>query len=224
MLTSLARFFLCLILLAAITPHASAEPEFVFETGTPEWKGERLDLPPGFAPDLGWTGVEHIRFAPGMFKAGEPDFFSYVLVFLLEPGSDVSESALKRELLVYYRGLSKAVMAGKLPWPDYYRNQAAYHRCVWQPPGMESVDIARETKSLIDQVQSGLRSPQEIATARGRDLEEIYREIKEAKEMAEEMGLEFNLDSISTALANSPSAIEGQGIKEETEDETEETA
>jgi len=113
MLTSLARLFLCTILLAAIAPPAFAEPKFIFETGTPEWKGERLELPPGFAPDLGWTGVEHIRFAPGMFNAEAPDFFSYVIVFLLESGSDVSEAALERETLVYYRGLSKAVMAGK---------------------------------------------------------------------------------------------------------------
>jgi hypothetical protein len=113
MLFPLTRFFLCTFLLAAIAPRAFAEPTFIFETGTPEWKGERLDLPPGFAPDLGWTGVEHIRFAPGMFEAAAPDFFSYVIVFLLEPGSDVTEAALKRETLVYYRGLSKAVMAGK---------------------------------------------------------------------------------------------------------------
>ena len=101
------------LVLTLLSPRAVAEPTFVFETGTPAWKGERLVLPPGFAPDLGWSGVEHIRFAPGMFAAGEPDFFSYVLVFLLEPGSEVSGPALEREMLVYYSGLSKAVMGGK---------------------------------------------------------------------------------------------------------------
>ncbi|MEM6277860.1 MAG: hypothetical protein AAF733_00175 [Verrucomicrobiota bacterium] len=89
------------------------EPAFVFETGSPPWTGERIVLPPDFARDLGWTGVEEIRFAPGMFEAGQPDFFSYILVFLLEPGSDVSEEGLQRELLTYYAGLSKAVMASR---------------------------------------------------------------------------------------------------------------
>jgi len=88
-------------------------PVFVFETGTPAWAGERIPLPPRFAPDLGWTGVEEIRFAPGMFEAGEPGFFSYVLVFLLQPGDDVGREALARELLTYYRGLSAAVMEGR---------------------------------------------------------------------------------------------------------------
>ena len=83
---------------------------FHFETGSPPWTGERIDLPPSFARDLGWNGVEEIRFAPGMFRPGETDFFSYILVFVLEPGADISEEGLKKELLTYYRGLSKAVM------------------------------------------------------------------------------------------------------------------
>jgi hypothetical protein len=88
-------------------------PKFIFDTGTPPWRGERIPLPPSFATDLGWKGVEEIRFAPGMFEAESESFFSYVLVFLLEPGSDISEAGLKRELLTYYRGLSKAVMESK---------------------------------------------------------------------------------------------------------------
>ena len=86
-------------------------PKFFFETGSPPWAGERIPLPPGFARDLGWTGVEEIRFAPGMFKPSESDFFSYILVFALKAGSDISEDGLERELLTYYRGLSKSVMS-----------------------------------------------------------------------------------------------------------------
>lgn len=105
-----------LLLLAGLSPlltARAADPVFQFETGPTAWRGERIELPPGFARDLGWTGVEEIRFAPGMFEAGAPDFFSYILVFHLAPDSDVSEAGLKRELLVYYRGLASAVMAGK---------------------------------------------------------------------------------------------------------------
>lgn len=106
------------ILLAAATPAAPAqdpvaEPRFIFETGDPPWKGERLELPPGFALDLGWKGVEHIRFAPGMFDPAAPDFFSYVIAFLLSADAEVSEEKLEEELLTYYRGLSRAVMDRK---------------------------------------------------------------------------------------------------------------
>ncbi|MBL9153095.1 MAG: hypothetical protein JNK37_11435 [Verrucomicrobiales bacterium] len=104
------------LLTAGPHPGATAEeagPVFVFETGNPPWKGERIPLPPSFAPDLGWKGVEEIRFAPGMFEADAPDFFSYVLVFSLQPGSAIAEADLERELLTYYRGLSAAVMRGR---------------------------------------------------------------------------------------------------------------
>lgn len=113
MSSSHLRFILLTTLFLTLAPGITPAQEgvkFHFETGTPPWAGERIELPPGFARDLGWNGVEEIRFAPGMFRPAEGDFFSYILVFVLEPGSDVSEKGLKKELLTYYRGLSKAVM------------------------------------------------------------------------------------------------------------------
>ena len=109
----LAALLLLLASIAFMNGQQASEPEFVFETGEPAWVGERIELPPGFAPNLGWKGVEEIRFAPGMFQAEAKDFFSYILVFLLEPKADTSQAALKRELLTYYKGLSEAVMKGK---------------------------------------------------------------------------------------------------------------
>ncbi len=106
--------------------------------------------------------------------------------------------------------LDAAVLAGRLPFPDYFINPAPYQKVEWQPPGMESIDPSRETKSLVDQVAAGLRSPQEIVKSRGRDLEEVYREIRAAKDMAAALDLNFDLNEISTALANNPAAIAEQ--------------
>ena len=88
-------------------------PKFLFKTGNPEWRGERIDLPPGFAPDMKWVGEEDIRFAPGMFTADADDFFTYVLVFVLDQEADVTEKNIEAELLTYYRGLASSVMKGK---------------------------------------------------------------------------------------------------------------
>ena len=89
------------------------KPEtFHWETG-PGWFGERIKLPPGFSPTMDWKGIEEIRFAPGMFKADQPDFFSYALVFSLEPEADVSLAGLSKQILLYYQGLSSRVSAGK---------------------------------------------------------------------------------------------------------------
>jgi len=109
--------------------------------------------------------------------------------------------------------MDAAVLANRLPFRTYYTNPAPYRKVEWQPPGMESIDPNRETKSNIDQVLAGLRSPQEIVKSRGRDLEDVYKEILAAKVLAEGMGLQFDLSSISTALANNPAAIEGQSNK-----------
>ena len=106
-----------------------------------------------------------------------------------------------------------AVMAGKLDLPGYFRNPTPYLRREWQPPGMESVDPLRESKSRIDEMRAMTRSPQEIVRARGRDLEEVMKEIKAFLEMAEDMDLGHLVEAIfsgkiSTASANNPAAVE----------------
>ncbi len=95
-----------------LTAVQSQETSIDFHTPA-EWKGETIQLPPGFAPDLKWNGVEHIRFAPGMFKPESESFFSYLLVFLLKEGEDVSDESVKAQVLTYYKGLANAVMGGK---------------------------------------------------------------------------------------------------------------
>ena len=70
---------------------------------------------------------------------------------------------------------------------------------------MDAVDPLREAKGQIESISFGLKSPQEVARERGRDLEDIYKEIAAAKEMAAEMGLEF--ESADMPEKNNPAAI-----------------
>lgn len=104
-----------------------------------------------------------------------------------------------------------AVMSGKLNLPGYATNPRPWWRASYIPPGAEPIDPLRESKANRDDMESGLRSPQEIAASRGRDLEEIYDEIAEAKAMADERGLTFG--EVDTALAGNPAAL---GAEEET--------
>ncbi len=106
-----------LLLFLVFSQNLCLSQEKVPDFHTPkEWRGETITLPPGFAPDLKWHGVEHIRFAPGMFKPDSDSFFSYLLVFLLnkDEAKNVSkEGNVQAQVLTYYRGLAKAVMGGK---------------------------------------------------------------------------------------------------------------
>jgi hypothetical protein len=86
----------------------------VYQVPEPKgWGKETIDLPPKFAPDMAWKGVEDLRFAPGMFKADSPDFFSYALLFWLPDDQKIDPKTMEKELLAYYRGLAKAVLEGK---------------------------------------------------------------------------------------------------------------
>jgi hypothetical protein len=77
------------------------------------WARETIPLPPPFAPDMKWNGSEELRFAPGMFKADSDTFFSYALLFWLPDDQSIDPRAIEKELLVYYRGLAKAVLNSK---------------------------------------------------------------------------------------------------------------
>src|SRR5262249_49879756 len=67
-------------------------------------------LPPAFAPDMKWKGVEELRFAPGMFKADSDTFFSYALLYWLPADQKIDARTIERELLTYYRGLATAAL------------------------------------------------------------------------------------------------------------------
>jgi hypothetical protein len=92
---------------AALPPHLQ---KFEIKKPTPEWAGERIKLPPSFAPKLGLKGIEEILFAPGWRKAEEKNFFTYVFLFALERKPELTGEVLRKELLAYYTGLSKNVM------------------------------------------------------------------------------------------------------------------
>ena len=87
-----------------------AAEKLIFKT---DWKGERITLPPTFAPDMGLKGIEEIRFAPGMFDVKSDSFFSYVFVFSVSAEQKLTEEVIRNETLIYYRGLARSVLKGK---------------------------------------------------------------------------------------------------------------
>lgn len=105
---------LAVALLMSGTQLVAGEPSSAKLAAPEGWAGETIDLPPGFAPDMKLKGTEHIRFAPGMMKPASNSFFCYAFVFELETKPDLTEAVVKEEFLKYFRGLSKAVLDGKL--------------------------------------------------------------------------------------------------------------
>ncbi len=73
------------------------------------WRGERLEFPLEFAPELEFRGIEDLAFAPGMFAPDSDSYFSYALALRLEGEHEVDEAFLTEFLETYYRGLCRAV-------------------------------------------------------------------------------------------------------------------
>lgn len=91
-------------------PKPAATEKMVFKT---EWKGERIELPPAFAPSMLLKGVEEIRFAPGMFDAKSESFFSYVFVFSVSADQPLTQEVIQKDMLSYYRGLAQSVLKSR---------------------------------------------------------------------------------------------------------------
>ncbi|MCP4747986.1 MAG: phage portal protein [Desulfobacteraceae bacterium] len=101
-----------------------------------------------------------------------------------------------------------AVVCERLRFPVFFANPLPWIRREWQPPGQESVDPLREVKSRIDEVNTRLRSPQEVIRARGRDPETVVKETAQFFKICEKHKV-LPKDA-STALANNPAAVEKQ--------------
>ncbi|MCH9655506.1 MAG: hypothetical protein K0U86_01380 [Planctomycetes bacterium] len=88
----------------------AADSELAKHITVPDgWKGERISLPPSFAKEMQFKGIEEARFSPGMFQEKSDTFFSYFFVFKIDPGSELSQKNIERELLTYYQGLSRTI-------------------------------------------------------------------------------------------------------------------
>lgn len=107
---SLVSMIAGLSLSAVSLPEARAEETLTFHT---EWKGERIELPPGFAPAMTLKGIEEIRFAPGMFDPKAESFFTYAFVFSVPRTQELTSEVIKREMLAYYRGLAASLFKRK---------------------------------------------------------------------------------------------------------------
>lgn len=70
-----------------------------------DWQFERFALPPEFAPNFPYKGVEELRFSPGMFVKDSANYFTYAFVAALDNTISISQDDIKNYLLDYFKGL-----------------------------------------------------------------------------------------------------------------------
>ncbi len=89
-----------------------ARPSFRWPVPT-GWRKETIPFPLDFAKDLPYSGVEEIRFAPGMFTPGERGYWSYAFVWWLNGHPRLGATDLQNALERYFAGLSTSVAKEK---------------------------------------------------------------------------------------------------------------
>ena len=117
----LSRLILQIVISATAISNLSAADVIAAASDAPDttlvfnttWKGERIQLPPPFAPAMKLKGTEEICFAPGMFDAGSALFFSYAFVFSVSKDQALTGDIIQMEILAYYRGLSESILKRK---------------------------------------------------------------------------------------------------------------
>jgi len=91
------------------------------------WRQETIPFPLEFAPGLPFSGLEEIRFAPGMFKPDADGYWSYAFAWWLEDRPTLGAAELESSLRRYFAGLIGAVGKEKGFAIDPARFSASMH-------------------------------------------------------------------------------------------------
>jgi len=77
---------------------------------TPEgWRTELISFPISFAPEIAYTGIEDIRFAPGWADKESEDFWSYAFVWYINEEPQLSPQYLSSALETYFVGIMSMI-------------------------------------------------------------------------------------------------------------------
>jgi hypothetical protein len=80
------------------------------------WSVERFSLPPEFAKDINFKGVEDVRFAAGWGDVKSVEYWSYAFLWWTEGIPKVNTSILEKSLKSYYSGLiARNITPRKIP-------------------------------------------------------------------------------------------------------------
>jgi hypothetical protein len=114
------------------------------------WNVERFPLPPDFAPQITFKGVEDLRFTPGWEDTTSEQHWSYAYLWWLEGNPKIDEGTLRENLNAYYSGLvSRNISRRNIP-----TNKIVPTNTVIKKIKTSSNDIAtyRGTISMLDYI------------------------------------------------------------------------
>lgn len=72
------------------------------------WEVEKFNFPIAFAPEIPFTGVEEVRFAPGWGDTSGDQRWSYCFLWWIHEDATFNAATLKKYLEYYYDGLIRS--------------------------------------------------------------------------------------------------------------------
>lgn len=100
------------------------------------------------------------------------------------------ETLLRR---IYGEWLRMAVLSGEIKIPNFEMDKRRYLKHAWIGPGWDWVDPEKDAKAAMLELIAGLTTRADILGEKGKDIEEVMQQLALEKELAESLGLEFDL-------------------------------
>lgn len=86
--------------------------------------------------------------------------------------------------------------------PPLWDNLAAWTKSDWIGPSRGNIDPEKEAKADIIAVRGGLRTRTDVLASRGKDIEDVYAQMAEEKELAAEHGVTFETTDADVMPSN----------------------
>ena len=98
------------------------------------WGIERFLLPPDFAPQIKYTGVEDLRFTKGWGDAKSDEYWSYAFLWFLNGKPVIDATTIEQSLNAYYDGLiGRNIEKRKIPKEKIFKTKVAINKIATSP-------------------------------------------------------------------------------------------
>jgi lambda family phage portal protein len=94
---------------------------------------------------------------------------------------------------IYELWLEAAILCGEIPIENFELNIDNYFRHRWMAPGWQWVDPLKDGQANVEALRAGLTTATKILASEGEDFEEILIQRKQELELAQSLGLTFDL-------------------------------
>lgn len=126
------KIFAVTFLLGFLPCTTKAQP---FNLPVPEgWEIGMLTIPTDFAPQIPYTGEEHLRTAPRWREPASETIWTYCYVWWIDADAKISKESLGRDMQAYYAGLvNRNIISRKIDTSLIVPTSASFEETWIQP-------------------------------------------------------------------------------------------